>query len=62
LVILAVNAKVDREYAEQVLIETWDLCPTMTFGWADHRYGGDPVEWAAALLGITLTIVKRPAN
>jgi transposase len=32
----------------------------VTYGWADQGYAGDLVEWAAILLGITLSIVKRP--
>ncbi len=52
----------DRDGAEQVLAETHDLCPSVTYGWADHAYAGDLVEWAATLLGIILSIVKRPTN
>jgi putative transposase len=51
----------DRNGAEQVLVETHDLCPSITYGWADQGYAGDLVEWVAVLLGITLAIVKRPA-
>jgi transposase len=52
----------DRDGAEQVLAETSDLCPSVTYGWADQGYAGELVEWAAVLLGITLCIVKRPTN
>ncbi len=52
----------DRAGAEPVLTETHDLCPTVTYGWAEQGYAGDLVEWAAAVLGITLSIVKRPTN
>jgi putative transposase len=52
----------DRNGAEQVLAETHDLCPSVTYGWADQGYAGELVEWAAALLGITLAIVTRPTN
>jgi putative transposase len=52
----------DRDGAEPVLAETHDLCPTVSYGWADQGYAGELVEWAAALLGITLSIVKRPTN
>jgi putative transposase len=63
LVVQVHAAKIqDRDGAEQVLVETHDLCPTVTYGWADQGYGGDLVEWAATLLGITLSIVKRPTN
>ena len=34
----------------------------MTFGWAGQAYAGELVEWAATLLGVTLSIVKRPTN
>jgi transposase len=50
----------DRDGAEQVLAETHDLCPTVTYGWADQGYASELVEWAATLLGITLAVVKRP--
>jgi transposase len=49
----------DRDGAEPVLAETHDLCPTVTYGWADQGYAGELVEWAATLLGITLAVVKR---
>jgi putative transposase len=52
----------DRDGAEQVLAETHDLCPSVTYGWADQAYAGELVEWAATLLGITLSIMKRPSN
>lgn len=52
----------DHDGAEQVLAETHDLCPSVTYGWADQGYTGELVEWAAALLCITLSIVKRPSN
>lgn len=52
----------DRDGAEQVLTESHDLCPSVTYGWADGGYAGELVEWAATLLGITLAIVKRPTN
>jgi transposase len=63
LVVLVHAANIqDRDGAEQVLTETHDLCPTVTYGWADQGYAGELVEWAATLLGITLAIVKRPAQ
>ena len=52
----------DRDGAEPLLAETHALCPSVTYGWADQGYAGDLVEWAIKLLGITLTIVQRPAN
>ena len=38
------------------------MCPSVAYGWADQGYAGELVDWAAALLAITLTIVKRPAG
>jgi len=52
----------DRVGAEPVLNETHDLCPSVTHGWADQSYAGDLLEWAAKVLGITIEIVKRPAE
>lgn len=52
----------DRNGAEAVLAETQDLCPSVTYDWADQGYAGDLVGSAATLLGITLTIVKRSAD
>ena len=50
----------DRHGAAPVLNETHDLCPDVTYAWADQSYAGDLVEWAAKTLGITIEIVKRP--
>jgi transposase len=52
----------DRVGAEDVLAETSELCPSVTHGWADQSYTGELVEWAAEVLGITIEIVKRPAE
>jgi putative transposase len=52
----------DRVGAEDVLNGTHDLCPSVTHGWADQSYAGDLLEWAAKVLGITIEIVKRPAE
>jgi putative transposase len=52
----------DRAGAEPVLNETHDLCPSVRHGWADQSYSGDLVEWATKTLGITIEIVKRPAE
>lgn len=49
----------DRDGAEIVLNDLSDLCPTITLAWADHAYRGDLVDWAATVLGITITIVTR---
>jgi putative transposase len=52
----------DRDGAEQVLTEAHDPCSCIAYGWADQGYASTLVEWAARLLGVTLTIVKRPLN
>lgn len=52
----------DRVGAEDVLTETNELCPSVTHGWADQSYAGELVEWSAKILGITIEIVKRPAD
>jgi putative transposase len=52
----------DRVGAEPVLNETHDLCPTVSYAWADQSYRGDLVEWAATMLDITIEIVTRPAD
>lgn len=52
----------DRDGIEPVLNELHDLCPTVTFAWADQAYRGELVEWAASMLGITLSIVTRSSE
>jgi len=52
----------DRVGAEDALNETNELCPNVTHGWADQSYAGELLEWAAKVLGITIEIVKRPAD
>lgn len=52
----------DRDGVQPVLNETHDLCPTVTYAWADQSYRGDLIEWAANVLGITIEIVTRPAD
>lgn len=49
----------DRDGIESVLNDLHDLCPTVALAWADQAYRGDLVEWAATVLGITLSIVTR---
>ena len=49
----------DRDGAQAVLRETQELCPDVTHAWADQRYAGDLVAWAAKALGITIEIVRR---
>lgn len=50
----------DRDGAQPALVEAQELCPSVTDAWADQGYRGDLVEWAAAVLGITIEIVTRP--
>jgi transposase len=52
----------DREGAQPSLVETQDMCPTVTDAWADQSYRGELVEWAAKVMGITIEIVSRPAD
>lgn len=52
----------DRDGAEVALNETHDLCPEVSYAWADQSYSGDLVEWASKALGITIEIVKRPED
>lgn len=52
----------DRDGAEPLLSETHELCPSITYGWADQSYRGDLVESATRLFGITIAIVSRPAD
>lgn len=49
----------DRDGADQVLVDPHEQCQSVTYGWADQAYAGDHVEWAAALFGIILSIVKH---
>jgi putative transposase len=52
----------DRDGVQPALIETQELCPSVSHAWADQSYRGDVVEWATKLLGITIEIVIRPAD
>lgn len=52
----------DRIGAEAVLNETHELCPNVTYAWADQSYRGELVEWATKVLGITIEIVERQAD
>lgn len=49
----------DGKGAEAGLNETHELCPDVTYAWADQSYRGELVEWAAKTLGITIEIVER---
>lgn len=52
----------DRDGVQPALTETQELCPSVTYAWADQGYRGDLIEWAAKVLGITIEIVTRPAD
>jgi len=52
----------DRDGVQPALNETQDMCPTVSYAWADQSYRGDLIEWAAKVLGITIEIVTRPAD
>jgi transposase len=52
----------DGRGAEALLNETHQLCPNVTYAWADQSYRGFLVEWAAKTLGITIEIVERPKD
>lgn len=52
----------DQTGVQPALTETHDVSPTVTYAWADQSYRGDLIEWAATVLGITIEIVRRPAE
>src|SRR6266508_2941414 len=37
----------DRDGVQPALIETHELCPSVTYVWADQSYRGDLIEWAS---------------
>jgi putative transposase len=51
----------DGRGAEALLNETHELCPNVSYAWADQSYRGELVEWAK-VLGITIEIVEREAD
>jgi putative transposase len=61
VVVHAANIQ-DRDGVQPALNETQELCPTVSYAWADQSYRGDVIEWAAKVLGITIEIVTRPAD
>jgi putative transposase len=61
VVVHAANIQ-DRDGVQPALNETQDMCPSVTYAWADQSYRGDVIEWAANVLGITIEIVSRPAD
>jgi putative transposase len=52
----------DRDGVQPALNETQDMCPTVTYAWADQSYRGDTIERTAKMLGITIEIVTRPVD
>ena len=50
----------DRNGAKQVLTRLISRFPGLKLIWADGGYAGKLVEWVAAVLQLTLSIVKRP--
>ncbi len=49
----------DRDGAKLVLAKLVDHYPRLERLWADGGYAGQLVDWVRAMLGWTLTIVKR---
>ncbi len=49
----------DRDGAKLVLAKLAGAFPRLTLIWADGGYAGKLIEWARALAGWTLQIVKR---
>jgi len=52
----------DRDGVQPALTEAQELCPSVTYAWADQSYRGDLCEWAAKVLGITIEIVRGVAD
>jgi len=52
----------DRDGAKHVLTRLATQFPGVQLIWADGSYGGKLVEWVAAALQRTLSIVKRPRH
>lgn len=52
----------DGSGSEAILNETHELCPNVTYAWADQSYRGELQEWAGTQLGITIEIVSRARN
>ncbi len=49
----------DRDGAKEVLGFCLGTYPRLKTVWADAAYGGQLIEWAKRLLGMTLQIVRR---
>lgn len=52
----------DRDGARDVLISVPEHLPSLQHVWVDAGYTGELVPWAQQRLGLTLTVVKRPAR
>jgi putative transposase len=52
----------DRDGAKQVLRAPVGRFPGLQLIWADGGYAGPLVAWVAAVLQLTLVIVKRPRH
>jgi transposase len=52
----------DRDGARQVLATVPEHFPSLQHIWVDAGYAGGLVTWAQQRLGLTLTVVKRPAR
>ena len=50
----------DRNGAKEVLTKLISRFPGLKLIWADGGYAGKLVEWVAAILQLSLPIVKRP--
>lgn len=61
VVVHAANIQ-DRDGVQPALNETHELCPTVSYAWADQSYRGDLTVWATNMLGITIEIVTRQAD
>ena len=61
LLVVAVQAAnvQDRDGAEALLNEVHELCPDVTYAWADSSYRGEILDEVAARLGITIEVVTR---
>lgn len=61
LLVVAVQAAnvQDRDGAEAVLNEVHELCPDLTYAWADASYRGELLNEVATRLAITIEIVSR---
>lgn len=50
----------DRDGVQPALIETQELCPSVTYAWVEQGYRGDLIECVTNVLGITIEIASRP--